>query len=210
MAAADRRQQIVAEATAIFAQMGYSAFSLRAVSKTCGISLAAVQYHFADRETLIMAIAQEAVDSSSRAIEAILRSSPPDPRIRLEATLEHLIALNNDKQTARLFMELWAFASKYSQGRAVVENLYAPVRTLVVELIEALCPGLGREDAMRRTLILLAAADGLLITTLHSSPQQEECFPTGQGALARHLIALHCSATPDCTLWGDLPAPRSG
>jgi AcrR family transcriptional regulator len=50
------RQQIVAEATKLFAEAGYEAASIEAVLRACGISRGALYHHFSSKEALFTAV----------------------------------------------------------------------------------------------------------------------------------------------------------
>jgi AcrR family transcriptional regulator len=66
------RQQIVTEATRLFAEAGYGAVSIEAVLSVCGISRGALYHHFASKVALFTAVldAEEA-----RVAEALMASA---------------------------------------------------------------------------------------------------------------------------------------
>lgn len=66
------RQQIVAEATRLFAEAGYEAASIDAVLRACGISRGALYHHFASKEALFTAVLEA---EEARVAEALLTSA---------------------------------------------------------------------------------------------------------------------------------------
>ena len=66
------RQQIVAEATRLFAEAGYEAASIDAVLRACGISRGALYHHFASKEALFTAVLEA---EEARVAEALIAST---------------------------------------------------------------------------------------------------------------------------------------
>jgi AcrR family transcriptional regulator len=66
------RQQIVGEATRLFAQAGYEAASIDAVLRACGISRGALYHHFASKEALFAAVLEA---EEARIAEALMAST---------------------------------------------------------------------------------------------------------------------------------------
>jgi AcrR family transcriptional regulator len=74
------RQQIVAEATRLFAEAGYEAASIEAVLRACGISRGALYHHFSSKEALFTAVleAEEARIAETLMASAMDRTDPLD------------------------------------------------------------------------------------------------------------------------------------
>lgn len=85
---ADVRGRILAAATRRFVVSGYHGISMREIADDVGLSKPALYYHFRDKESLFLAILEDAVDG----LEALLdRCAERDGcRARLEALLEGL------------------------------------------------------------------------------------------------------------------------
>lgn len=56
MAQSDTVERILGAASALFAERGYSETSLRTITSTAGVNLAAVNYHFGSKKELIQAV----------------------------------------------------------------------------------------------------------------------------------------------------------
>jgi AcrR family transcriptional regulator len=56
MAQSDTVERILSAASALFAERGYSETSLRTITSTAGVNLAAVNYHFGSKKELIQAV----------------------------------------------------------------------------------------------------------------------------------------------------------
>jgi len=119
-----RKAQIISVATDLFARMGYEGTSLRDVAEHCGMTKAALYYHFADKETLLRSVVEYRMtrlnDVITEALEDIDQDKPLD-RIRafVRASGRHI-----DKDRAgwvvgsRIFWSIDAIAD-----RAVVIEL---------------------------------------------------------------------------------------
>jgi AcrR family transcriptional regulator len=86
------RQRILNEATRLFARSGYSAISMREISAACGITKAALYYHFKDKEDLIVDILTENLAEISRLLEACW-TTHTTTRARLTAFIQAIFAL---------------------------------------------------------------------------------------------------------------------
>jgi AcrR family transcriptional regulator len=64
------RSRILAEAARRFVVHGYNGISMREIGAACGISKAALYYHFADKEDLIVAILEGYLDQITRLIQS--------------------------------------------------------------------------------------------------------------------------------------------
>jgi len=80
------RAALVAAALKEIAKTGPEAFSLRNVARRAGVSAPAVYRHFADKDALLAAVAEECWDQIGAAIQAALAAAPDDPLERFRAT----------------------------------------------------------------------------------------------------------------------------
>ena len=63
------RQRILREATRLFTHNGYNAVSMREIAEACGITKAALYYHFKDKQDLFNDILSEYLDRMDRLID---------------------------------------------------------------------------------------------------------------------------------------------
>jgi AcrR family transcriptional regulator len=95
--ASGMRQRIIQESTILFARSGYSAISIREITKACGITKAALYYHFKDKEALIMAILTENLADFSHLVIAC-QAGFPTVRQQIIAFIEAIFALPVEKR----------------------------------------------------------------------------------------------------------------
>jgi AcrR family transcriptional regulator len=93
------RQRILQEAARLFTRSGYSAISMREISQACGITKAALYYHFKDKEALIVAIMSDNLTEIGRLISSC-RASQSDARGRLTAFMRAVFAQPVEQRAA--------------------------------------------------------------------------------------------------------------
>jgi len=82
----DLRAALIQAGLAILAEEGVQALTLRAAARRAGVSHAAPYRHFADKEALLAAIAEEGFNMFAAEIEAARDRFPASPREQLEET----------------------------------------------------------------------------------------------------------------------------
>jgi AcrR family transcriptional regulator len=76
------RQKIIAAGTALFAERGSAASSMRELAERAGVALSASYYHFPGKRDVLLAIMTEAMEHLERgAVEVLARDLPPIERL---------------------------------------------------------------------------------------------------------------------------------
>jgi AcrR family transcriptional regulator len=92
----DLRQALIDGAIAIITARDVDSVSLREVARQAGVSHTAPYRHFADKEGLLAAVAEEGFKGLSHALNATLKTKPAHPTLELElcgiAYVEYAIA----------------------------------------------------------------------------------------------------------------------
>lgn len=79
-----RKAQILRAATELFAKAGYAGTSLRDVAELCGMTKAALYYHYADKETLLRSVVQHRMNRLNDMMRAALDDlQSDDPLVRI-------------------------------------------------------------------------------------------------------------------------------
>ena len=135
MAAADRREQILAVALDVFAAGGYHETTLDDVAARAGISKALIYEHFESKRELHAALLERYVhELLERVVRAI--GEFDDPEARLEAGVDAFLAFVEERRDA------WRFVFRNFADPEVAESV-ARLR----EEIAAMIAGLMRADA---------------------------------------------------------------
>jgi AcrR family transcriptional regulator len=154
-----RRERILGEAVALFAESGYRAASLRDLATRCGLSPAGLLHHVGDKESLLLAVLErrDVDDASATGLEA------GTGRERLDALVEVVRRNTGRRGIVELFTVLSAEAtSSEHPAHAFFEQRY---RRVVATLEEAFrdCGHPEPRSAARR---LVAVVDGLQVQWL--------------------------------------------
>ncbi len=88
---ANTRKTILNAAHRLFVQQGYTATSMRQLAEEAGIGKATIYHHFADKQTLALALLDEELNIDKAALTALL--TEPDPRRRIETAVATSFAL---------------------------------------------------------------------------------------------------------------------
>ncbi len=88
MPSAERKAQIIQAATELFAQAGYVGTSLRDVAEKCGMTKAALYYHYPDKESLLKSVVETRMNRLNALMEQSLDAcGSDDPLVRMRAFL---------------------------------------------------------------------------------------------------------------------------
>jgi AcrR family transcriptional regulator len=80
----DLRQALIEAALELVSEKDVDSLSLREVARRVGVSHAAPYRHFADKEALLAAVAQEGFQMLHHTLEIVLHKAPLDPLKRLQ------------------------------------------------------------------------------------------------------------------------------
>src|SRR5450631_1571478 len=86
----ETRRAILRAAHTLFMERGYRGVTTRMVAEACGVKQPLLYYHFADKETLYLAVHQEQTASSRAALERIAARHHESIPERLCAVIRYL------------------------------------------------------------------------------------------------------------------------
>lgn len=166
-----RRRQIAEALWRIAAERGLHAASLREVAAEAGVSLRAVQYHFASKHRLLVDALQLLHEENERIARSRIRFDATDPRALLQAVLDEFLPVDAQRTTAlRVFAAYYARSLTDPELAEVFLPADQPLERLVAELIAAAqrdgrtAPDL---DPWREADLLVSGAVGLGQDVLH-------------------------------------------
>src|ERR1700751_6267887 len=79
----DRRRQILAAASELFARNGFEGTSIREIAAASGVLSGSLYYHFPSKEDLLFTVHQESLTAMRREVETAI-AGVTDPWARLE------------------------------------------------------------------------------------------------------------------------------
>ncbi len=131
------KELILREAERLFSQRGYQGVSIRELAQACGMTNAALYYHFKDKEDLFYQMATRQVEQLAQTLRERAAAAGDEPRARLKA-LAHAYAehLRQRQDTAHVYAE--AFHKLGPQrARALHEHFRRHMLGAVAEVIRA-------------------------------------------------------------------------
>ncbi len=173
MATGDTRLRLLDAAERLFAEQGFGATSLRAVTSEAGVNIAAVNYHFGSKEALIGAVFARRLEPLNgerrelleRAIDAAPAGCPS-----VEAVLESLIRPAVDRLGARggqpsLISGLLGRAhnEQDEQIRALVFEQFESTTRLYCEVLARILPHLDEAELFTRFHFVIGAMASALM-----------------------------------------------
>lgn len=150
--AAATRRALLDDAAELLDSGGPAAVTLREVGARAGVSRGAPYRHFADKESLLTAVAAESWQRVGDHMHALLSDSRLSPRDTLRAALVHVIAVS--RQQPHLYQLM--FTAPAGDPTAVVRA----AQRMCDEFLAIVAAVVGEQDAQRCSAILLTGAHG--------------------------------------------------
>nr|WP_010130555.1 TetR/AcrR family transcriptional regulator [Microbulbifer agarilyticus] len=123
MSQLDTVQRILDAAEVLFAERGFTETSLRTITSTAGVNLAAVNYHFGSKKELIQAVFERFLTPFTTSLDAELArlATEEEGSLQLDDLLQSLYrvalaGLASQGRDPRRFMRLLGLAYTQSQG----------------------------------------------------------------------------------------------
>jgi AcrR family transcriptional regulator len=134
------RQHILEAAERLFTESGYRAVSIRDIAQACGVTNAALYYHFPDKEALFTEVMrQHAVRLSQRLAEA--GQLAKDPRQRLAVMLREYMHVVREQHSPFFMLRREAAGLKHGHVGAsfaqLMQAMLEPLQQVLAEAFEA-------------------------------------------------------------------------
>jgi len=134
------RKQILDQATRLFVSRGYSSISMREIAEACGVTKAALYYHFDDKETLIMAILEGYLNEMEGLIKAS-RDLQGTSREKISYMVRSILIQDPEKRALiRLASQEMSNLSPNSRayfGKIYYQKFLGQIEALLVEGVNA-------------------------------------------------------------------------
>lgn len=158
------REQLTEALFDIAAARGLDAASVREVATGAGVSIGAVQHHFATKDDMFAFAFAHVVDRARARIDAVDWSNPLEQR--LVDALTQLLPLDAERDREARVMT--AFAVRAANSAALSEVQRHTLEAIRADLGRALADA-NVPNAETRATLLLAAVDGLTLDALSSA-----------------------------------------
>jgi AcrR family transcriptional regulator len=132
----DLRARVLEASVALIAAEGLSALSFREVARRAGVSHQAPYHHFADREAILAAIAEEGFKRLADGLEAAAKKKTAHERFDAGGRAYVQFAASSPAHFRIMFRPELCDVSKYPSADAEAKRAYAALESLVAELVE--------------------------------------------------------------------------
>ena len=155
-----RQQQVLQLAVELMATDGYDNLTMRAVARSSGMKLGALQYHFRTRDDLLRSLATYIAGTyreSFEAYKATLEGTTPSLKLVVAFLMEDDVGsgLHSD----RLFPQLWAMALV----EPILEDLMDDIYEEYLRLLETILRERGIAAPQAEALTIMALIEGLTL-----------------------------------------------
>lgn len=165
MAQAGTVDRILDTAEVLFAQKGFAETSLRAITSKAGVNLAAVNYHFGSKESLIQAVFERFLKPFCAHLDSMMSELEAHPA---EISLERLLATlsksalavqRGEPQRVAIFFRLSGLAYSQAQGhlRRFFREHYGDVFRRFLRLLAVAVPDVPPMEVFWRVHFALGA-----------------------------------------------------
>jgi AcrR family transcriptional regulator len=163
--ALDGRGALLEAAARVFGRRGYRDASVDEIAREAGFSKGAVYWHFAGKEELFFALAEERLNTPVREMIELLRSAPPEQDMSVEANQRFVELLDRQRELLLLDQEYWSLAVRQPALRTRYAARQAELRQALGEALQARVSHLGAPienvPAQELATAFLALANGL-------------------------------------------------
>lgn len=157
------KQRILDSAESLFARHGFAGASLRQVTASANVNLAAVNYHFGSKENLINEVFRRRLDALNedrlKALTAVLALPAHTLEDVLAAFVRPALALSLDPQGGAGFVRVLAraYAEHNEQLRKFLHDNYGPALKQFVVAFARVLPHLDKQELYWRLDIVSGA-----------------------------------------------------
>ncbi len=156
-----KRQAILTTAAKVLAYDGYSAFTMRNIASTMGITLRNIQYYFPTKRDLFRAVVEQMTELELESARAAVESPDMTATERLDAYLAYHIEDMQIPLVRGFEFELWAMATRDDFARECRDRMTSVYCEFIFTLIKPLTPGLGAKEQRNKSALILAMLQGL-------------------------------------------------
>ncbi|VAW45335.1 hypothetical protein MNBD_GAMMA02-1109 [hydrothermal vent metagenome] len=161
------KERILNSTERLIAENGFTELSIRKISLQAHTNLAAINYHFGNKQQLINQVLERRLNNLFEVRKKMLHDlsqSDTQPKCNLEQILHAFIApalymINDEHQGGRVFMKVLAraYAEQSDSLHELLAKRYTPIIKEFAEAIHLACPKLPRQTIFWRFHFIIGA-----------------------------------------------------
>lgn len=169
----DRISEIIAAATKIFIEEGYSELTLRRIAKDIGVRLSTIQYYFDSKKALLITMLKSKINSYNSKLSDF-KSNEHKPEKQLSNYTKYLIVDNTERETCAFFTQLWAIGFQDEDNLALLSHAYEVHTENLAQMIQDIFPERDKLDSLQRATIMSSMIEGAIIHVGYGLPVRPE------------------------------------
>jgi len=160
------RERILAAGLEVLKSEGYAGLTTAKVAARSGQNKALIGYHFGSKDGLVQAVGREVGHSiTAEVVQDLGRPAAVEDLVR--GVLDGLWrVMDGDERLARLYFDLAAVSVVEPEVRAVMQEIKAGFREVLMELLSATEDGPDRRRAEAAAVYVIAGVEGLALERL--------------------------------------------
>ncbi len=196
----ETRRQLIEAAAEVFARVGFRAATVREICQLAGANIAAINYHFGDKETLYAEVLNDALRRARQKYPPDLGLEPSaTPEERLQAFVHSFLLRVFDDSPNAWHSKLMAreMVDPTPALNRLVQQQIDPMSRVLMELMRALLGRDADEDEVRRCGMSVVSQ---ILFYQHCRPVVSRMFPDLKfdpeelRSLARHITRFSLAA----------------
>ena len=168
----ETRSGLLAAAHRVLVTAGYANFSMRRVATEAGVSVGNLQYYFPTKDALTTALLDNVIEDYLLDFDAMRATGTP--REQFERIIRAVFEDLRSPDTTRFFPELWSLANHEPQLTARVDAMYARYRAVLAELVTAINPRVGEQQAAQLAVFFSSSIEGHTMFVGHEKPMEQD------------------------------------
>ena len=136
MSAETRRIRILDETETLLAEVGNGALTMRKIANRAEISLGNLQYHFATREDLLLALLLRFLEPYEERFQRPPADLPTDVVEALKQMFVQALSAPDFERCATIYKEIWAASSHSAKMREALKIYYTRLLAFYCEVLE--------------------------------------------------------------------------
>ncbi len=165
MSAETRRSNILDVTESLLIDAGNAGLTMRKIATSSGISLGNLQYHFATREDVLLALLTRFLAPYEERLEHLPKSLPEDVAEALKLMFENVLSDPDFDRCATIYKEIWAASSHSEEMRNALNAYYRRLARFYRELFSSVAaPQTAPKKIERAAAAILPILEGYCVT----------------------------------------------
>lgn len=159
----DRREEILNTTMAVLAFEGHASVTMRSIADRIGIHLSTLQYYFPTKRDLLRSTIERSIGPEVRRQDEMALDQKTEPKKLLHRAIRGHLKSSCEPLAARLFAGLWGMAAHEDDVEDLLNEVYERDCQRYSALIHKANPRLSQNTCDRRSVLLLAQLEGLIL-----------------------------------------------